>query len=92
MIYSATACIDAEPLDSASPVVRQMIYAIVGLGAMFTLAFVDFRHYGHFQWAIWIGTLLILSAVVLAACWPSDRNCATRRWRRSSPAQSRAGP
>ena len=43
MIYSATACITGESLDWESPVIRQILYSIVGFAAMFSLAFVDYR-------------------------------------------------
>ncbi len=65
MIYSATACIDAEPLDLKSPTIRQVIYAAAGIVAMAVLAFIDFRIYGHLNWFIWVGTILILGAVAV---------------------------
>lgn len=65
MIYSATACIDSEPLDLKSPVIRQAIYAVAGLTAMLALAFIDFRIYGNLRWFIWGGTLLLLGAVAV---------------------------
>lgn len=63
MIYSATACIDAEPLDSASPTVRQIIYLAAGMIAMAVLALIDFRIYGGLRWIIWGGTVASLAAV-----------------------------
>jgi cell division protein FtsW (lipid II flippase) len=63
MIYSATACIDPEPLDSASPTVRQIIYLAAGMIAMAVLALIDFRIYGGLRWIIWGGTVASLGAV-----------------------------
>jgi len=65
MIYSSTACIDSEPLDLKSPTIRQVIYAIAGIGAMIALAFIDFRIYGNLRWFIWGGTVLLLGAVAI---------------------------
>jgi rod shape determining protein RodA len=63
MIYSATACITAEPLDWESPTIRQTIYMIGGLIAMIALAFVDYRLYAPLRWPFWIGTLGLLAIV-----------------------------
>lgn len=65
MIYSSTACIDSEPLDFKSPTIRQVIYAAAGIGAMFALAFIDFRIYGNLRWFIWGGTVALLGAVAI---------------------------
>lgn len=63
MIYSATACISAEPLDLASTTVRQALFLVVGLAAMVALTLVDYRAYMSLRWPIWIGTLVILVAI-----------------------------
>lgn len=65
MIYSATACIDAEPLDMASPTIKQIIYLVAGVIAMAVLALIDFRVYGGLRWIIWGGTVASLAAVWL---------------------------
>ena len=63
MIYSATACITNEPLDWASTTVRQIMYLVAGLGAMFVLTLVDYRVYAALRWPIWVGVIAILGAV-----------------------------
>ncbi len=63
MIYSATACITGEPLDWQSPALRQILYALAGLAAMFALAFVDYRLYGALRWIIWGGMIVLLVIV-----------------------------
>ncbi len=63
MIYSATECITAEPLDWTSMSARQALWLVAGLGAMFVLTFVDYRLYMLLRWPIWIGTLGMLAAV-----------------------------
>ncbi len=63
MIYSATECISAEPLDWASPTIRQAMYLAAGLLAMVALTLVDYRLYGALRWLIWIATVAILAAV-----------------------------
>ncbi len=63
MIYSATACITGEPLDWTSPALRQAIYLVAGIVAMFALAFIDYRLYGALRWPIWIFTLAMLTVV-----------------------------
>lgn len=63
MIYSATACITGEPLDWTSPALRQAIYLVAGIVAMFALAFIDYRLYGALRWPIWIFTLAMLAVV-----------------------------
>ncbi len=57
MIYSATACITAESLNWASPTIRQFLYLLGGLGAMLTLAWIDFRVYASLRWIIWLGVI-----------------------------------
>ncbi len=66
MIYSATACITGESLDWESPVIRQILYSIVGFAAMFSLAFVDYRLWGALRWLIWGGIVALLAIVFLA--------------------------
>lgn len=63
MIYSATACITGEPLDWQSPALRQILYALAGLAAMFALAFVDYRLYGALRWIFWGGMIALLAIV-----------------------------
>ncbi len=63
MIYSATACITGDQLDWTSPALRQAIYLVAGLVAMFALAFIDYRLYGALRWLIWIFTLAMLAVV-----------------------------
>jgi rod shape determining protein RodA len=63
MIYSATECISAEPLDWSSPTIRQAMYLAVGLIAMAGLTLVDYRLYGALRWLIWGTMVAILSAV-----------------------------
>ncbi len=63
MIYSATECISAEPLDWASPTIRQAMYLAAGLVAMVGLTLVDYRLYGALRWLIWFATVAVLTAV-----------------------------
>jgi rod shape determining protein RodA len=63
MIYSATECITGEPLDWASPTVRQAIYALAGVGGMFLLAALDYRIYASLRWLLWGGILVLLIIV-----------------------------
>lgn len=63
MIYSATACIDAEPLDLSSDTVRQALFLVGGLAVMAVLTLVDYRAYGSLRWAIWFGTIGLLAIV-----------------------------
>ncbi len=63
MVYSATACINSEPLDWKSPSVRQALYVMIGGLAMFMLTLIDFRVYATMRWPIWIGTLALLGIV-----------------------------
>jgi rod shape determining protein RodA len=65
MIYSATACITGEPLDWASPALRQVIYAAAGIAAMLLLALLDYRIYAPLRWVIWIATLGLLAYVAV---------------------------
>ncbi len=63
MIYSAGECITGEPLDWASPTVRQALYALVGVVGMFVLAALDYRIYAGLRWIIWGATLGLLAIV-----------------------------
>ncbi len=63
MIYSATACITNEPLDFTSPTIRQFLYLLAGLVAVFLLAFLDFRVYISLRWLIWLFVLGSLGLV-----------------------------
>lgn len=63
MIYSATACITGEPLDLSSPVLRQILYLVVGVAGMIVVALIDFRALGALRWPIWIFTIAILGVV-----------------------------
>lgn len=63
MIYSATECITGEPLDWASPTVRQGLYALVGLGVMFLLTVIDYRVYASLRWVLWLGIVGLLAIV-----------------------------
>jgi rod shape determining protein RodA len=63
MIYSATACITGDALDWASPTIRQVLYATLGLVGMFVLAFIDYRFYASLRLPIWVFTLGILAIV-----------------------------
>jgi rod shape determining protein RodA len=65
MIYSATECITGEPLDWASPTVRQSMYALVGIVGMVFLTALDYRIYAALRWIIWIATLGLLAIVFL---------------------------
>lgn len=63
MIYSATECISGEPLDWQSVSVRQAIYAVVGLIAMFVLTVIDYRFYESLRWII-LGTTIVILGIV----------------------------
>lgn len=63
MIYSATECITGEPLDWASPTVRQGLYALVGLVVMFLLTLLDYRVYASLRWVLWLGIVGLLVIV-----------------------------
>ena len=63
MIYSATECITGEPLDWASPTVRQSLYALVGIAGMLILTALDYRIYASLHWLLWIATLGLLVIV-----------------------------
>jgi rod shape determining protein RodA len=63
MIYSATACIDNQPLDWTSVTVTQILYLLAGLVAMLALTVIDYRIYAALRWPIWIGTVSILGLV-----------------------------
>ncbi|MEW5720158.1 MAG: rod shape-determining protein RodA, partial [Chloroflexota bacterium] len=63
MIYSATECITGEPLDWASPTIRQGLYALAGVIGMFVLAALDYRIYAGLRWIIWGVTLGLLAIV-----------------------------
>lgn len=63
MIYSATECITAEPLDWNSASVRQGLWLFAGLVAMAVLTFIDYRVYAMMRVPIWIGMVVILASV-----------------------------
>jgi rod shape determining protein RodA len=63
MIYSATECITGEPLDWASPTVRQSLYALIGIAGMLILTALDYRIYASLHWLLWIATLGLLVIV-----------------------------
>ena len=63
MIYSATECITGEPLDWASPTVRQSLHALVGIAGMLILTALDYRIYASLHWLLWIATLGLLVIV-----------------------------
>ncbi|MCL4396304.1 MAG: rod shape-determining protein RodA [Chloroflexi bacterium] len=63
MIYSATACIDAQPLDWQSTAIKQLLYLTGGVASMFILTFVDYRLYAALRWPIWIVTVGLLGIV-----------------------------
>jgi rod shape determining protein RodA len=65
MIYSATECITGEPLDWASPTIRQCLFALAGIMGMFVLTALDYRFYASLRWIIWIATLVFLVIVFL---------------------------
>ncbi len=66
MIYSATECITAAPLDWESPTIRQIVFLLIGLVVMLALTLVDYRLYGMLRWLIWfftVGSLLAVYAI-----------------------------
>lgn len=65
MIYSATECITGEPLDWASPTVRQAVYALIGLVSMFVLTAFDYRIFASLRWLLWLVTLGLLVIVLV---------------------------
>lgn len=65
MIYSATECMTGEPLDWASPTVRQALYAVVGIVGMFALAALDYHVFAALRWVLWIGILVLLVIVFI---------------------------
>ncbi|ACZ39644.1 FtsW/RodA/SpoVE family cell cycle protein [Sphaerobacter thermophilus] len=55
----------AQPLTLGNPAVRQFIYAVIGLAMMMGAAALDYRYVKTFSWVLYLGTLVILAAVLV---------------------------
>lgn len=64
-----------EPLTLGSPVVKQGLYAVIGIGMMLALTMLDYRYVQTFAWVIYGGTLglLLLVEIVGRAIGGSTR-------------------
>ena len=71
-IWSASG---AEPLTLGSPVIKQSLYAVIGIGLMLGLTMLDYRYVQTFAWVIYGGTLglLVLVEIVGRAIGGSTR-------------------
>ncbi len=60
-LYSATSSVEV----SSSPLyLKQIFWLLIGLGGMIIVAFVDYRHYSDFAYAIYALSLIFLIAVL----------------------------
>ncbi|MDI3340051.1 MAG: FtsW/RodA/SpoVE family cell cycle protein [Sphaerobacter sp.] len=55
-----------EPLTLGNPAMRQFIFAVIGFGVMAGLTALDYRYLKTFAWVLYLGTLVLLVAVMLA--------------------------
>jgi rod shape determining protein RodA len=51
--------------DGSSEGIRQLIFVLVGFGAMFAFQWIDYRRIGRFSWAIYILALLLIGYTLL---------------------------
>ncbi len=64
------------PITLGSPVVRQLLYVLVGVPLMFALTTLDYRYVKTFAWLIYLGTLGLLALVIVAGTTISG----SQRW------------
>jgi rod shape determining protein RodA len=75
LLYSAS--LSAYPdLTSGHPLVKQLIYAMMGLGAMVAVAWFDYRAYGQFAPLLYVGAVGMLIAVLFVG----DSAYGSTRW------------
>lgn len=61
--------------DSFYFIKRQLIFAVIGVVAMFACSFVDYHQWHKFAWPLWVGSLLLLGVALIL---PADNGI--HRW------------
>ena len=51
--------------DSFFYIKKQLIFAALGIAAMFALSFVDYHRWHRFAWILWVFSILLLGVVLL---------------------------
>ena len=51
--------------DSFFYIKKQLIFAVLGIAAMFALSFVDYHRWHRFAWILWVFSILLLGVVLL---------------------------
>jgi len=64
LIYSASLN-DATHVSASHPLVKQLAFAVLGVGAMAAVAWMDYRVYGHLATGLYILSVLMLMGVLV---------------------------
>ncbi|MBQ6706806.1 MAG: FtsW/RodA/SpoVE family cell cycle protein [Clostridia bacterium] len=51
--------------DSFYFIKKQLLFAAIGIAAMFAASFVDYHHWHRFAWLVWVGSIILLGVVLL---------------------------
>lgn len=84
LIYSGSARTTNAPLTSfANPVTKQIVFAIIGVGAMLAFSKLDYHYLTHYSWALYV--LSIVSLIAILAVGASANG--STRWFNLGPIQ-----
>ncbi len=64
LIYSASLSTQGEGVSLGHPVVKQVVFAVLGLGIAFAVAWLDYRIFGQMAPVLYIAALVMLVAVL----------------------------
>ena len=76
LIYSAQLSEHPAGLNLAHPLTKQLVFAILGLGVMFAVAWLDYRVFGQMAVGLYVLAVLMLMAVLFIG----DSAYGSRRW------------
>src|SRR5439155_17228419 len=65
LIYSASANAHPEGIGLGHPLLKQVIFAILGLGVMAIVAWLDYRIFGQMAVGLYVVAILMLAAVMV---------------------------
>ena len=80
MLFSASYSVSyQETGDSLSQIRQQLIFAIVGVAAMFFLSALDYRALRHLNWYLYVVTLVLLAAALFSNN-STNQEAGVHRW------------
>lgn len=76
LIYSASHAVYPEGVEPGHPAVKQFTFAIIGVGVMCAVAWMDYRTFGHMAGGLYLLAVGLLAAVLVVG----DPVYGSRRW------------